>query len=661
MIPRVLHHIWVGPRPVPDHWIKAWRQMHPTWTLRLWREADLADLPMGNRGLFDDFMAAGCWHGASDIARVAILQAEGGVYVDVDSKPLVTFERAPFMAAGFFAAYEPLNSIPGRIANGTIGSEANHPILATYARLVSEMDPAAVMAEPWDTCGGTGLTAAVLVHRQCCKPMILPARTFYATDAHGRPVGGPGTAYSEHFWATSNKVYPVKAAIMVPRRADGGRRDRTWEFVREHWESLGWPIYVGTHDEGRFNAAAARNAAARAAGDWEVAVFVDADTVMLDHEPVRKAVKLAATSGQMVRPYNRYWMTDEAGADALMATGIRPANGVRLHREVQAHGGVNVVGRKLWDEVGGYDERFRGWGSEDTAFELACRQLGGFHQFPGEVFHLWHAISNDRSTGDPGFQANVALRRRYEAARRPSAMRALLAERDGSPVGPPEVGAVVITNGRRECIERTIPTLEAMVGPFSDGIICDDSGDPEYARWLADRFPEWRVRAHRHVGHGPAVRYALGQAADMDVDWVFWSEDDVLYQRKVDVHAITRVMDAEGPDLKQMVLKRPAWFPAEKAAGKTIIDRFDPARFIDRESPDGAWLEHREFFSLNPHLIRRALVRVIARQWPAQPNSEHLFSRRLFTDGRVKVGLWGARDDEPWIEHIGQERTGSGY
>ena len=282
MIPRVLHHIWFGPKDVPEDWREAWRAMHPGWEHRLWRESDVTGLPVDSR--FIDFLDRGIWHGAADLARVAILREYGGVYVDIDSKPLTTFDGAPFMESAFFAAYEPTPSIPGRIANGTIGSIPNHPILETYADLVSKMTD---LSEPWDTTGGTGLTAAVLVHRQCCHPTILPARTFYSTDAHGKSVAGRETMYSQHFWASTNRIYPTRPAILVPRRADGGIRDLRWEQARERWEKFGWPIHVGYHDDGPFNASAARNAAA-AQGDWDVAVFVDADTIVPTPEHVIK-------------------------------------------------------------------------------------------------------------------------------------------------------------------------------------------------------------------------------------------------------------------------------------------------------------------------------------------------------------------------------------
>lgn len=669
MIPRKLHHVWLGPRPVPQEWASRWAELHPGWEHRVWREQDLAQLEMANRELFDAYLERQCWHGASDIARVAILEAEGGVYVDIDSQPLRTLEGAPFMAGRFFAGYEPIPSIPGRVANGTIGSEPGHPILRTYARLVAEMDDT---SEPWNSVGGNGLTAAVLVHAACCRPQVLPARTFYATDAAGRPTPGREQPYIRHLWATTTSRYPARAVVLVPRRAGDPHRDAAWEYVRRSWAAHGWPIYVGEHNDGPFNAAAARNLAAAAADAdqrWEVAVFVDADTVMLDPGPVLEAVRMAAGKRLLVRPYARYWQLDEAGSAQLMAGATRRPAG-HLLRET-AHGGVNVVSRELWDAVGGYDERFRGWGSEDTAFELACVALGGLRRLRGEVFHLWHPISADRNTSHPGYLANVALRGRYEAARRPAAMRELLAERDGTevarppaiaapaqPEGPARLGAVIMTNGRREYIEATVASLEEQVGPFDERIICDDSGEAAYAEWLRATFPAWEVRAHRHLGHAGAVRFALAAAAGMRSEWVWWSEDDLIYRRRVDVQAMAQVF-AENPDLKQMALRRQAWFPAEVEAGG-MIERFDPGLFTERAEPH-PWIEHRQFYTLQPHLVRRELVAVLARQWPNVPNSEHQFGLRLFRNPLPICGLWGSKADEPWTEHVGLERTGTGY
>jgi hypothetical protein len=651
--------LWIGPKPVPEEWIAAWRAMHPTWKHRLWREADLAKLSMVNRRHFDALLKAGIWHGAADIARYEILLAEGGVYVDVDSKPLRSFDGAPFMEASFFAGYEPTPSLPGRVANGTLGAEKGHHVIAQVVRAISEME---VVDPPWDTIGGTALTAILALHRHCsCKPMLLPPRTFYATDARGRQTPGREEPYSEHFWATTNRGYAGRVVVLVPRRAGDPMRDRVWEFVKAKWAAH-WPVYEGHHDDGPFNAAAARNMAAKVAGEWDVAIFADADTIPRSFDDVKRAVTLAANSGAFVRPYRRYVNMDEAVSQSVLAgaplpaTPRRPAqwlDGAKMLTDAQ--GGIAVVPRDLYDRVGGYDERFRGWGSEDTAFALACTVMGGFKQTDGEVWHLWHPLQ-DRDQANPQYQANVALRRRYERSRRPLLMRELIDEHRSNS-GPLRVGLVIITNGRKDCIQSTVASIEARVKPaFTEKIICDDSGDAEYVEWLKRTFPGFVVYGHPHLGHGPAVAYAFRRAAAMPADWVFFSEDDFEFTRDVDLEALANEMRAK-PSVTQMVIRRQAWFPSEVEAGG-MIERFDPALFTEHSQNGSSWIEHRQFYSLNPHLTRRSFI--AAHPWPARPNSEHHFGLSLFRASGVTAGIWGAKADAPWARHFG-ERVGSGY
>lgn len=653
MIPRRIHHIWLGPRPVPEEWAQVWRDMHPSWEHRVWREGDIAELDIPRRDQYDAYLRDGIWHGAADLARIAILDAVGGVYVDIDSRPLRPLDDAPFMRSGFFAALEPPNpALPGRVANGTIGSEPGHPILRTYRGIVEALER---FWEPWDTVGGSALTEAMRVHRW--EP--LPARTFYPKAWSGKPVRGSEQPYAEHFWATTNHGYPVRAVVLVPRRAGDPVRDANWDWCRRIWEQQGWPIFEGHHDgPGLFSASKARNAAAAAAGDWDVAIFADADTVPWDWRPVRDAVPLAARTGRFIRPFTTYHMLDEEASRSFMATGVIPRQGIRRLRE-SAYGGIHVVPRRLWDDSGGYDERFLGWGSEDAAFEFACRVLGGFQRLPGDVYHLWHPMQ-PRDPSTPQFQANVALGARYRAIKAKGAMRRLIAEHTGVEPEPEplRVGLLVITNGRRGCLERTIASIEQHIRPgFTDRLICDDSGSDAYAGWLREAFPAYRIDAHRHLGHGPAVARAFQLASRMDADWVFVCEDDMEYQQPIDLAAMAAEMD-DNPDLSQMILRRQAWFPAEVEAGG-MIERFDPSLFSERSQNGTTWIEHRQFWSISSNLVRRSFL--ARHRWPAVPNSEHRFSRQLFRDARVTAGIWGARTDPPRVLHIGTERTGSGY
>jgi predicted glycosyltransferase involved in capsule biosynthesis len=91
--------------------------------------------------------------------------------------------------------------------------------------------------------------------------------------------------------------------------------------------------------------------------------------------------------------------------------------------------GVLAVPRALWDAVGGFDERFVGWGFEDLAFWSACTALaGGFERIPGRMIHLWHPKGVE--SGHDRYAANEELGRRYMQARSSRAeTRQIIAER----------------------------------------------------------------------------------------------------------------------------------------------------------------------------------------------------------------------------------------
>lgn len=87
-------------------------------------------------------------------------------------------------------------------------------------------------------------------------------------------------------------------------------------------------------------------------------------------------------------------------------------------------GGLLVVSRDGWDRVGGYDERFVGWGHEDSVFNIALLLKAAWDRIPGSAWHLWHpaplkntlAYSRNRQLLEQMHRDNAAAIREKERA-----------------------------------------------------------------------------------------------------------------------------------------------------------------------------------------------------------------------------------------------------
>ncbi|HYH54022.1 MAG TPA: hypothetical protein VD761_07820, partial [Solirubrobacterales bacterium] len=105
---------------------------------------------------------------------------------------------------------------------------------------------------------------------------------------------------------------------LVPRLSDGGERDRLWRYCQGHWaEQFPELEIVEGHDEtdGPFNRSAALNTAAE--GDWDVAVILDADTI-LDVDPIRRGVEIAAETGRLVLPFTDRCLVNRQGTRQIL-------------------------------------------------------------------------------------------------------------------------------------------------------------------------------------------------------------------------------------------------------------------------------------------------------------------------------------------------------
>lgn len=185
---------------------------------------------------------------------------------------------------------------------------------------------------------------------------------------------------------------------------------------------------------------------------------------------------------------------------------------------------------------------------------------------------------------------------------------------------------LIITNGRKEYLERTLATLHKVHGDITRTTVYDDSDKKQ--GFTKAMISAWDILKHD------------------DNEWVFHLEEDFEILEDVYLGNMISVMN-KNKGLKQIVLQRQGG----------IISKH-PERYTDKTDGINHWVEHRVGWSCNPCLYRRSQIET---PWPDEPNSERAYGKKLLKDPATKFAYWGKTTDKPKVFHIGENRTGFGY
>lgn len=193
---------------------------------------------------------------------------------------------------------------------------------------------------------------------------------------------------------------------------------------------------------------------------------------------------------------------------------------------------------------------------------------------------------------------------------------------------------LTIGDGRDEVHNRSLESAREHVPAGDFRVVIDDSD--------------------HELGFAGAITEGWRKVRETDANWVFHLELDFIFCAPIPVDRILAVLARE-PHLAQVCLKRQPVNEEELRAGG-IVER-DPDAYTQRVDRGDIFTEHRACFSTNPSFYPAALC---AQGWPQKQFSEGLFTHRLLEDPEVRFAFWGAKFDEPLVEHIG-ERKGHGY
>jgi hypothetical protein len=253
-------------------------------------------------------------------------------------------------------------------------------------------------------------------------------------------------------------------SILIPFRCPDNTspRVRNVEWLQKYWKAQlpGAEIIIGDDpelDKPFSKSVAVNNAAAKAKGDVFVIIdadgFMEADAVLHCAEEIRHARKIDRKLWFV--PYRKFYRLTKEISEKLLASDpaspyhfVMPLNPDFILKDTDPLIGhwygamVQIMPCEAFEAVGGWDERFRGWGGEDHAAMRAMDTLYGPHKtLPSAVLHVWHPMLGPKGSailvsskermweGQTDPNANNALSwRYYHATGKPTIMRKLVDE-----------------------------------------------------------------------------------------------------------------------------------------------------------------------------------------------------------------------------------------
>jgi predicted glycosyltransferase involved in capsule biosynthesis len=128
-----------------------------------------------------------------------------------------------------------------------------------------------------------------------------------------------------------------------------------------------------------------------------IIVFGDADIIMNPNDFISGISALKEYD--MVSPYNS--VLDLTPQESMLSLEEllkinRPGRGETDHQKINIGGGITIFKRDTIFKIGGWDERFLGWGGEDDFQALKIMKFLKWTELKAKCYHLYH----DRVTPD---------------------------------------------------------------------------------------------------------------------------------------------------------------------------------------------------------------------------------------------------------------------
>ena len=215
-IPKIIHQIWIGPKPRPSKLMDSWITSNPDFEYILWNEAEFEKkgIKFECQEKIDSIEEI---NGKADIIRWELAYKFGGIFLDADSICIEPFDNY-LMAHTAFAGYENETMRPSLVATGTMGFPPAYPLCRAaidwiLKNPVSQRDTG---KRAWFNVG-PGLLTRILSSNLYPEFKVLPSYTFLPIHYTGHNYEGHDRVYAYQEWGSTKQNYDTMNSVTLPR------------------------------------------------------------------------------------------------------------------------------------------------------------------------------------------------------------------------------------------------------------------------------------------------------------------------------------------------------------------------------------------------------------------------------------------------------------
>jgi hypothetical protein len=271
-----------------------------------------------------------------------------------------------------------------------------------------------VFARAWTAVGNCRLGFHLgLRYRQCgAGPVALrDLVTAGPSTTAGGPGGDPAATVVVPFrdsTGAGERIRNVVACLRALNDQSAQRRGYRTVLVESdeipRWREILEPLcdlYVFAPKGGEFNKSWAVNVAVRTApADFDVLCILDADALPDRDFIARNVQRFAVPGAQALLPYRDALFLDEPSTCAALRDRVLEGRAAAEWERLRGFLVRRNPGLCFWiragvfHAVGGMDERFEGWGGEDTDFALRVSVKAALDRYDDRILHLHHQSSS---------------------------------------------------------------------------------------------------------------------------------------------------------------------------------------------------------------------------------------------------------------------------